>query len=314
MDTAPTRGPRFGILSFAVGPYQALEAEWRWAEEIGFHSAWIPDTFAVGSLADMEQWTLLGALARATSRIRIGTLVTSIVARHPTLVAAAALTTDRISQGRVEVGLGTGDKQDFPAFGLAEWPSRERMERLEEQVAMLDRLMRGDELQRETRWYGAMHARVSAPVQRPRPPLLVAAEGPRGLNLVARQADGWCTLGGRWPMVSGGPVISETQALAATRRRVEQLEALCRDAGRDPALVRRIVLAFRRPVDPLSSIDAFDEFVGSYSGAGIGEFVVYWPPLADLRERRPASAERRAIVERIAMARFDRASRSAAGS
>lgn len=74
--------------------------------------------------------------------------------------------------------------------------------------------------------------------------------------------------------------------------------------GRDPALIRRIVLAFRTPVDPLSSLDAFDEFVGRYSELGMNEFVFYWPSPAVLRERHRPSAEQRARFERIASSRF----------
>jgi hypothetical protein len=68
--------------------------------------------------------------------------------------------------------------------------------------------------------------------------------------------------------------------------------------------VRRSVLAYRQAVDPLSSVDAFDHFVGSYAELGIGEFVFYWPPIANLRERREISPHQRRAVERIASGRL----------
>lgn len=83
------------------------------------------------------------------------------------------------------------------------------------------------------------------------------------------------------------------------------LESHCREIGRDPREIRRIVLAYRRRVDPLSSLDAFDEFVGSYSEMGFDEFVFYWPSIvATFKEQRGVTAQERSTAERIAAARF----------
>jgi alkanesulfonate monooxygenase SsuD/methylene tetrahydromethanopterin reductase-like flavin-dependent oxidoreductase (luciferase family) len=296
---------RFGVLTFGVGPYEAIEREWRWAEEVGFDGAWIPDAFTIRGLSELEQWSILGALARATSRLRVGTLITWLFARHPTLVAFAALTLDRISDGRFELGLGAGDQPgDLRAFGQDDVPPRERVDRLAEQVALLDQMLRGGVVERASETYGRIAVTLAEPVQRPRPPIVVAAEGPRALGVAARQADAWCTLGGLF--APGGPPPSEADALAATHDRVRRLEDECRRAGREPGAVRRMVLAYRRPVDPLSSLDAFDEFVGAYADAGIDEFVFYWPPVAVLRERAEVPPERRAAAERIAAERFGR--------
>src|SRR5439155_1593957 len=98
---------RLGILTFAVSPFSALSQEWKWAEEVGFDHAWIPDTWSIEGFFDFEAWTLLAALTQATSRLRIGTLVTTIIARHPALIAAEALTVDQLSNGRAApTGLG----------------------------------------------------------------------------------------------------------------------------------------------------------------------------------------------------------------
>jgi len=303
----PLPDRRFGILTFGVAPYADLEHEWRWAEELGLDAAWITDTFAVPGLSDYEAWTTLAALARATTRLRIGTLITTVVARHPSLLASAALTVDHISNGRLELGIGAGDEPaDSDVFGLPPWAAGERLERLDEYVRLLDRLLRGDSVASVGRYYPVTRASLVGPVQRPRPPIVVAAEGPRALRLAARHADGWCTLGGR--PTTRGAHVSDDDAGAATRARVEHLERECRDAGRDPSAVRRVVLAFRAPVDPLSSLDAFDEFVGRYSELGMNEFVFYWPPPTVLRERQRPSAEQRARFEQIASSRFARPS------
>ena len=299
---------RFGILTFAVAPFATLEREWRWAEDLGFDYAWIPDTWSIKGYFDFEAWTLLAALSRVTSRLRIGTLVTTIIARHPAVIAAQALTIDHLSQGRVELGVGVGDRAaDCDLFGVPRWPPAERVARLEEQLVLVDQLLRGEPVSRDGTYYSVRSAQLVQPIQRPWPPLVVAAEGPRALRLVARYADAWSTIGGQppttWAGGTGQPV-SEAEALNATRVRVEQLSADCLELGRDPHRIRRIVLAYRQPVDPLSSLDAFDHFVGSYAEHGVGEFVFYWPPLANLAEGRPISADQRATAERIARARL----------
>lgn len=302
--------PIFSVLTFGVAPYDALEREWKWAEDVGFAGVWVPDTFTLRGLTDFETWTLLAAIARTTSRARIGSLVTVIMARHPTLLAANALTVDHISGGRVDVGLGVGDTpEDADALGLPRWPARERVDRLGEQLEILDGLLRGQSVTKSGTYYSVAGAAPALPVQQPRPPLIVAAEGPRALALAARYADGWVTLAGQPPKewAGGGGTLSRDEAVAATRARVGRLDAAAKDAGRDPQSIRKIALAYRQPVDPLTSLDAFDDFVGAFSTAGVEEFVFYWPPTADLRGRRPVDEARRREVERIAAARFRRA-------
>jgi alkanesulfonate monooxygenase SsuD/methylene tetrahydromethanopterin reductase-like flavin-dependent oxidoreductase (luciferase family) len=299
---------RFGILTFAVAPFATLEREWRWAEDLGFDYAWLPDTWSIKGYFDLEPWTLLAALARATSRLRMGTLVTTIIARHPALTAAQALTIDHLSEGRVELGIGVGDRPaDCDVFGVPRWPPAERVARLEEQLVLLDRLLRGEAVSREGTYYSVRTAPFLQPAQRPRPPLVVAAEGRQALALVARYADAWSTIGGYQPTVwagGTGQAFSEAEALNSTRVRVEQLSHHCIELGRDPARLRRSVLAYGQAVDPLSSLDAFDHFVGSYTEVGMREFVFYWPPLANVTAGRPITAEQRATVEQIARARL----------
>jgi len=304
----PDGWPAFSVLTFGCAPYEALEREWKWAEEIGFGGVWVPDTFALQGLADFETWALLAAVARTTRRVRIGSLVTVIMARAPALLAASVRTVDHISGGRVRLGIGVGDTpEDADALGLPRWPARERVDRLGEQLEILDRLLRGETVARTGTYYAISALQPATPVQRPRTPIVVAAEGPRAMRLAARYADGWVTLAGQPPKEwagGGGAPLSRDQAVAATRERADRLTSAARDAGRDPRAIRKIALAYRQPVDPLTSLDAFDDFVGAFAAAGIEEFVFYWPPVADLRERRPVTEARRREVERIASARF----------
>lgn len=296
------RRSRFGILTFPRGPFEQVAREWRICEELGFDHAWLTDTLA-SSLQDVEAWTLLAALARETSRMRIGTLITIIPLRHPTMVAAQAITLDRISDGRIELGIGAGDTPaDSAAVGADQWSATERAARLEEYAAMLDRLLRAEPMDHRGRYYRAEQVRLGPPIQRPRPPLIVAAQGPRGIRTAARWADGWNTLGGQ-PMGRSNP-IPLGEAVARTREQVRSLEEQCHAIGRDPRTMRRSVLAFRAAVDPLSSLEAFDEFVGAYREAGLDEFVFYWPPIESLRREEPIPAARRSTLERIAVERL----------
>src|SRR5438309_11229210 len=98
---------RFGILTFAGGPFSELARCWRESEQLGFDSAWLVDTFSYGGIVDYETWALLAALARETSRLRIGTLITHIAFRHPTLLAAQTLKVDHLSVRRVVPGIAT---------------------------------------------------------------------------------------------------------------------------------------------------------------------------------------------------------------
>ncbi len=293
-------GTRFGILSFPIGPYEELARLWRSLDELGFDSAWMADDLNRPGYADFEPWLLLGALARETSRLRIGTLVTTITYRHPALLAGQTITLDHVSDGRAEVGIGSGGPpNDYAMIGEPVWPPRERMERLEEQVAILDSLLRGEPVAYDGRYYRTAITEMPAPVQRPRPPLIVAAHGDRGLRLAARYADGWNVLGGQPYVEAQDPTkrVTLAEAVAQTRRLNERLDAYCREAGRDPATVRRSVLAYRPAVDPLSSLDAFDEYVGRYREIGIDEIVFYWPPLDNLFPRRPGSPDEAPVFD-----------------
>jgi alkanesulfonate monooxygenase SsuD/methylene tetrahydromethanopterin reductase-like flavin-dependent oxidoreductase (luciferase family) len=291
---------RFGIMSFARAPYDTLARRWREAETLGFASAWVDDDIFTPGYADFEPWTLLAALARETTRLRLGTLVTVPTFRHPCFLAAQVITLDHLSGGRAELGFGSGGPPNaYGAFGHADWSPRERAERLEEQAAILDPLLCGETVTRAGRHYTVRDARLPDPLQTPRPPFLVAAHGERGLRVAARHADGWNSLGGQPYPGAQDPTqrVSLAAAVAETRRLSERLDDLCREIGRDPATLRRSVLAYRPVPDPLSSLDAFDEYVGRYHEIDIDEFVFYWPPLDNLFPRRSGSADERPVFE-----------------
>jgi alkanesulfonate monooxygenase SsuD/methylene tetrahydromethanopterin reductase-like flavin-dependent oxidoreductase (luciferase family) len=297
---------RFGILSFPSAPIDQMSQRWQMAEELGFDSAWVADTLTLPGLVDYEAWTTLAGLVDKVSRLRVGTLVTQITFRHPAMLAAQAITLDHLSGGRLELGIGAGDyAADSAAVGEEPWAVDERLARFEEQLSILDPLLRGQPVDYQGRFYRST-LQLAPPLQRPRLPLVVAGQVRRSLQLAARFGDGWNTLGGQTLTKSGRPPLPLPEAAARTREQGRILDEYCRDLGRDPKTIRRSVLPYRVQTDPLSSLDAFDEFVGHYAGAGIDEFIFYWPPVENLKRKEAVSGSQQAQLERIGAERLRR--------
>lgn len=259
-----------------IVPFEPWEQVVRWArevEELGLDSLWIPDHLVntVGTRPFYEGWTTLAALAQATSRIRIGTLVSSIVFRTPRVLAKQALAVDHVSGGRLEIGLGAGADEDNEAAGLPPWTPRERSDRLRVFVEELDPLLRGDE-------------RRGFPLQRPRPPLTVAAWSPRNIRLAAERADRWNTMGGYG--------LSAEEGLRAAAAQVAVLEA-----ASDRRVIRSFLHGYRWVAEtPLATAEAFAGFARRYRELGFDELLFYYPP-----ERfSPPGTVGAGVLERVA--------------
>jgi alkanesulfonate monooxygenase SsuD/methylene tetrahydromethanopterin reductase-like flavin-dependent oxidoreductase (luciferase family) len=269
-----TRPIKFGMMVFPqAAPYDLFAERCRRAEAMGFDSLWVADETPMEfPAAAYEAWSLLGAVARETKRIRIGTLVTPITFRHPLMLAMAVATVDHASGGRVSLGLGAGGgPKDEAGVGVS-WSPRERIGRLEAQLAILDRLLRGESVTRNEGPYRTREAQIPPTIQRPRPPIVVAAQGPRGLAVAARHADVWNSLGGQ-PLV--GEKLAFKEAVAGTKRQVDLLEEGCRRGGRDPDTIGRSILTWR--YDEYASGNALAEFVHAYRAVGFDEFILTWP-------------------------------------
>jgi F420-dependent oxidoreductase-like protein len=167
------------------------------------HSAWLFDhfypIFSDPTGPCLEGWTALAGLAAATSRIRVGVLVTGNVHRHPAVLANMAATVDVISGGRLEIGLGAGwNAQECDAYGIPLFGVRERLERLDEAAQVLRLLLTQETSSYDGRYYRLVDARCEPkPVQAPMPPLGIGGSGERRtLRTVARWADHWNYSGG----------------------------------------------------------------------------------------------------------------------
>jgi alkanesulfonate monooxygenase SsuD/methylene tetrahydromethanopterin reductase-like flavin-dependent oxidoreductase (luciferase family) len=262
----------FGAMILQVVPFPLVRDDFVFAESIGLDNAWLADHFAVDSASDMvllEAWTTLAALAPATDRIRIGTMVTNVAMRNPGVLAKAILTVDQIAGGRLDVGLGGGFYPgEHTALGIDFLDGRGRSERLREAVEILDRALRG-----EVVTYEGAHFRLDGapfqppPTQLPRPPLWVAAQGERSLRVAARHAEAAVCLGER------GKGIDES--LPAFRRRMAKLDELCAAEGRDPATLRRCYFTGWAAEPIFESTAATTDFVGRYVEAGATDFTFY---------------------------------------
>jgi len=265
---------RFSAYQYQHHPLPLLVERWRRAEDAGFDVLWNVDAM---SDPDQPRTTMfeatatLAAMALHTSRIRVGTLVTSLYLRNPVITAKAAMTIDHLAQGRLEVGLGAGDSSVRPeAAGVVPWPPGEQVARFREFVELVDRLLRNESTTYDGQYYRCRDAEmIPGAVQRPRPPITIAAHGPKMLRIAAEHADSWSQWGGY-------DIETERDFFTATRERSVRFDAMCTELGRDPAAIRHSLVCFP-PVTPWESVGYFSDMVGRYGDAGISEFVLYWP-------------------------------------
>jgi alkanesulfonate monooxygenase SsuD/methylene tetrahydromethanopterin reductase-like flavin-dependent oxidoreductase (luciferase family) len=276
---------RFGLFVPQDAPFPELAERFRRAEELGFQAAYVADhtrDFRDSEGYWLDGWTVLAALTVRTTSIRIGTLVSNPIIRPPVLLAKEAIAVDHLSGGRLELGIGTGIASfDHAAMGVLPWSPGERAARFAEYVEVVDRVLRAQ--RGETGFEGRFHrtsgtAGVPGPVQQPRPPITVGGQSPTIRRVAAERADCWNTHG---PFGAGVEEILEV-----TRRQNAELDELCAAGGRDPASLRRSLL-LHAALDAWASPRSIEDVVSRFRDAGVGEFVLYWPPdgRADRLER-----------------------------
>jgi len=180
------RSFRFGIAAPPLGSIDWL-AFARAAESAGISTLLLPDHVD----EKPAPFAALGAAAAATSALRIGTLVLGNDFRHPVEVAREIASLDRISDGRVELGIGTGwQTSDYLAMGTAASSPSSRIGRLREAVTILDSLLTGGKTSFSGAYYNVLlHDPIPTTVQQPRPPILVGGGGRRILRVAASLAD-----------------------------------------------------------------------------------------------------------------------------
>lgn len=230
------------------------------AEESGFDSVWVMDHFFQLPLLGppshemFEAYTLLGALAARTRRVRLGTMVTGVTYRNPAQLAKAVTTLDVISQGRAICGIGAAwFDVEHNALGFDFPTARERLDRLEEAVQILQAMFTQDVADFEGRYYSVRNAFNSPrPVTPGGPPILIGGSGPkRTLRLVAQYGDA-CNISGD---------------AEAVRHLLGVLEQHCADVGRDPSQITKTRLGTL--VTGRDHADAEGRFAAMLSARGV---------------------------------------------
>ncbi len=268
---------RFGIVILPQYPWPEARRRWRRAEELGFDHAWTYDHLSWRTLAD-QPWgatvPLLTAAATATERIRLGTFVASPNYRHPVPFAKDIAGVDEIAGGRLLLGIGSGGT-GFDAFvlGQPQLTPRERHERFVEFTRDLDVLLRFEQsgpISFDGPRYRAVDARmVGTPAQSPRMPFVLAANGPKGLRLVAELGQGWATTG------PDGAVGDQWWSGVAELSR--RLDDALDGAGRTPAALDRYLAIDFGGTYSLGSPGAADDAVGRAAELGFTDVIVHWP-------------------------------------
>jgi F420-dependent oxidoreductase-like protein len=277
---APTEeeGMRFGVKTAPQHTtWPAMLDVWRTADDIDvFESAWNFDhfypIFSDSTGPCLEGWTMLGAMAAATRRIRIGCQVTGMPYRHPAVLANMAATVDVISDGRLELGLGAGwNDEEADAYGIDLPPLRERFDRFDEGVEAIIRLLSDTGTTFAGSWVRLEQARCEPkPVQRPHPPVCIGGNGrTRTLRTAARFAQHWNSLIG-----SPADWVELHEVLAGH----------CAEIGRDPGEVTCSVNLW---YDPRSGTGPIAEQAAGFAEVGVDVAVVYLPTPHDASVLEP---------------------------
>lgn len=254
----------------------------RMADATGWDGIYLADHFMPNEQpaslgARLEAWTAVGAIAALTQHARLGVLVSGNTYRHPAILAKMAATTDRISNGRIVLGLGAGwQVSEHEAYGIDMYEIPERLARFDEACEVVRLLLTEERADFAGRYYHLVDAPCEPKPIQPSLPLLVGTSGERvGMRIAARRADIWNCWG--------------TPESLVHKKRV--FDAHCEAVGRDPASVQRSTQALLRMSDDPSERAEWreredndrslvgtpaeiGEYLAAYEALGIDEFVV----------------------------------------
>jgi F420-dependent oxidoreductase-like protein len=293
---------RFGV---HAGPQHATAGQvrelWRVAEAVGLDWVSVFDHFQPIGDADrdgpcFEGFATLAAMAASTERVRCGIVVTGVTYRHPALVAKMAATIDHFSGGRMELGMGAAwNADEHREYQMPFPPVPERMDRLDEALAVIRLLFEAERPSFSGRYYSLEAARANPRPLQERLPIWVGGAGERRtLPIVARRADGWNTFFG---------------PLETYRRKLDVLAGYCQEIGRDPAQIRKALVvhavlgrsaaeaearlaeraarlgvsveALRRSTEVVGEPAQLVEALAPMVRLGVGDFLLQWRPPVD---------------------------------
>jgi F420-dependent oxidoreductase-like protein len=240
---------RFSIWPNLQQPWADVLEVAQHAEATGWDGIYVADhfmgdgvSFGDGDTPTLEATASVAALAAATTRLRLGTLVLGMTYRHPAVLAKWAATVDHASGGRLLLGIGTGwQENEHDQYGIRLGPPGERLSRFDEGCQIILGLLRAPRTSIMGEHYVVTDAVAEPkPVQQPLP-LLIGGKGDRMLGLVARYADEW----NMWGLAE---TIAERGAVLDTR---------CERIGRDPATIARSAQALVRLTDDADAAQRF---------------------------------------------------------
>ncbi|MFX0054830.1 MAG: LLM class flavin-dependent oxidoreductase [Promethearchaeota archaeon] len=262
---------KLGAILIQNYPFPQIAEVAQRIEEVGWDTIWVADEFNIS----LECWTTLAGLANVTSTIRLGSLISAIMLRHPAILAKTASTVDNLSNGRLEVGVGSGVPSDMdPVYrmtGIDEWQPGERVKRFKEQVEILNLLLRLEKVTYKGQYYNLDECELTPrPMQKPRPPITIGAHGPRMLRITAEFADRWNTHG-EWRMT-----LDET--IETLESRIQLFDDMCDDFGRKASDVVRSALTYGQwESEAFTSIEKFEEITNRFRDIGFQEVIHYYP-------------------------------------
>ncbi len=248
------------------------------AENTGFDSFWVMDHFHqikfVGSPDEpmLESWTTISALAGMTTKIKLGTLVTGIVYRHPAILAKISATLDVLSKGRLFMGIGAAwNQEESFAYGIPFPPTKERLLRLEEVIQIILKMWTKSTATFNGKYYQIKDAYCNPkPIQKPHPPIMVGGGGERNtLRIVAKYADA-CNLFG---------------SIETIKRKLSILKEHCKNVGRDYDSILKTKLGIVLIDNDKEVLNkSVNELFKGMPNEQIREFVIYGTQEEVLRE------------------------------
>lgn len=267
-------------LGFKTAPQHTTWADvldvWRAADDIeALESGWLFDHFQpIDGRPEgpcLESWVTLTALAQATSRLRLGSMVNGVHHRHPAITANMASALDIVSNGRLVLGLGAGwNEEETSAYGLRLGPLSERFDRFDEALVVIRRLLADEWTHFDGEHFTLTRARNEPKGPQQPLPICIGGNGPkRTLRAVAHHAQQW-DFGG-WDRPTW-------------EQRCEVLAGHCASIGRDPAEIRRSVHVY---VDEGTDLAATRDQVADLADAGVDLAILALTP-----PHRPAVLER----------------------
>lgn len=249
----------------------------RTAEDAGFASLWVMDHFfqirGVGSVEEpmLEGYSALSYVAAVTERVKLGTLVTGVVYRHPGILVKTVSTLDVLSGGRAYLGIGAAwNEREAKGLGVPFPPVSERFERLEETLQIAEQMWTGEVGPFEGKHYQLAETLNSPhPISQPHPPILVGGMGEqKTLRLVAQYADA-CNLFMRVGMDT-------------LRHKLEVLKGHCRDVGRSYEEVEKTTLGTVHVADGAMSAADVIETCRELADIGIQHAIFNMPNVHDI--------------------------------